>query len=213
MAESEFSRFIDTSGVTEALLGLLTRVPRSDEPPRSIPEARAREIGRNAALRAATISGALALPPGPLGMATVLPDLLAIWRLQQGMVADIAALYGKTASLRREAMIYCLFKHGGAALVRDHVSRVGERYVVQQATVVFIQQVLQKVGVQVTRKVIGETVSRWVPLIGAAGVGAYAYYDTHQVAGTAIELFSSDLLLAPPADQDDPILHEVHEAG
>ncbi|MEY8876195.1 MAG: hypothetical protein AB9M60_06785, partial [Leptothrix sp. (in: b-proteobacteria)] len=116
-------------------------------------------------MRAAAISGALALPPGPLGLTTVLPDLLAIWRLQQGMVADIAAVYGKSASLRREAMVYCLFKHGGAALVRDLVSRVGERFVIQQTTIVFIQQVLQKVGVQVTQKMIGKTVSRWVPLI------------------------------------------------
>lgn len=40
---------------------------------------------------------------------------------------------------------------------------------------------------------IGKAVSRWVPLIGAVGMSAYAYYDTNQVAATAIELFSSDL--------------------
>jgi hypothetical protein len=47
--------------------------------------------------------------------------------------------------------------------------------------------------VQVTEKMIGKAVSRWVPLIGAVGMSAYAYYDTNQVAATAIELFSSDL--------------------
>lgn len=193
MDQPSSSIFPDASRVTEVLLGLLSRIPSSQETPQSLPEARAREVAKAAAVRAAAISGALALPPGPMGLATVLPDLLAIWRLQQGMVADIAAVYGKSASLRREAMIYCLFKHGGAALVRDLVSRVGERFVIQQTTVVFIQQVLQKVGVQVTQKMIGKTVSRWVPLIGAVGVSAYAYYDTHQVAATAIELFASDL--------------------
>jgi hypothetical protein len=29
-------------------------------------------------------------------------------------------------------------------------------------------------------------------MVGAVGVGAYAYYDTRQVARTAIELFSDD---------------------
>jgi hypothetical protein len=37
----------------------------------------------------------MALPPGPLGLATVIPDLLAIWKLQQQLVADIAAVFGK----------------------------------------------------------------------------------------------------------------------
>lgn len=193
MEQPSSSSFPDTSRVTEMLLGLLSRIPSSQETPQSLPEVRAREVAKTAALRAAAISGALALPPGPLGLTTVLPDLLAIWRLQQGMVADIAAVYGKSASLRREAMVYCLFKHGGAALVRDLVSRVGERIVIKQTSVAFIQKILQKVGVQVTEKMISKTVSRWVPLVGAVGMSAYAYYDTNQVAATAIELFSSDL--------------------
>jgi hypothetical protein len=193
MDQPDSDRFPDANRVTEALLGLLTRIPSSRETSQSLPEERAREVAKAAAMRAAAISGALALPPGPMGLATVLPDLLAIWRLQQGMVADIAAVYGKSASLRREAMVYCLFKHGGAALVRDLVSRVGERIVIKQTTVIFIQKVLQKVGVQVTEKMIGKAVSRWVPLVGAVGMSAYAYYDTNQVAATAIELFSSDL--------------------
>lgn len=185
----------DSKAVTDLLFDLMSRIPVSQEGASADPQARAREVAQTAAMRAAAISGALALPPGPIGLATLLPDLLAIWRLQEGMVADIAAIYGKTACLRREAMIYCLFKHGGAALVRDLVARAGERLVVRSAAVSLIQQLLQRIGVHVTQRVIGKSVSRWVPLIGALGVGAYAYYDTAQVARTAIELFSGQVSL------------------
>jgi hypothetical protein len=34
-------------------------------------------------------------------------------------------------------------------------------------------------------------------VVGAVGVGAYAFYDTSQVAGTAIELFEKGVLLVP----------------
>jgi hypothetical protein len=34
-----------------------------------------------------------------------------------------------------------------------------------------------------------------VPLVGAVSVGAYAYFDTNQVAKTAIELFSKDIVI------------------
>lgn len=146
-------------------------------------------------MKAAAISGALALPPGPLGLVTIIPDLITIWRIQQTMVADIAAAYGKSASLVKKTMIYCLFKHGSAALMRDLVVRVGERYLVQRTAVRAVQQILQKVGVRITQRVIGKSITRWIPLLGALGVGAYAYYDTTQVAATAIELFSKDIVM------------------
>jgi len=109
------------------------------------------------------------------------------------MVAGIAATYGQSAFLRKETMIYCLFKHGGAALMRDLVVRVGERYLIRRTAVRAIQQILQKIGVRVTQRVIGKSISRWIPIIGALGVGAYAYCDTTKVAATAIELFSKEI--------------------
>ena len=43
----------------------------------------------------------------------------------------------------------------------------------------------------VTQRVAGTAASRWVPLAGAAAVGAYAYWDTLQVAKTARRLLES----------------------
>lgn len=185
----------DSNAVTKVLLSLVSHIPTSNELATRDPQKRAQSIARATAVKAAGISGALSLPPGPLGLATLLPDLLAIWHLQQAMVADIAAVYGKSAFLKRETMVYCLFKHGSAALMRDLVVRAGERYLIHQTALKTIQHILQKVGVRVTQNVIGKTISRWIPVLGALGVGAYAYYDTTQVAATAIELFSKELEL------------------
>ena len=106
------------------------------------------------------------------------------------MVADIAAVYGQQAALRQELMVYCLFKHGAAHLARELVVRVGQRYLVKQATRQVLQGALQKIGVNVTQRVLGKSISRYVPVLGALAIGAYAYYDTAQVAKTAIETFS-----------------------
>lgn len=185
------------SAVAESLSGLIRRVPTSPEAPAGDPKSRSLRIAKTAARRASGVSTALSLPPGPLGMLTVLPDLLSVWRIQRQMVADIAAVYGRTATLTRESMLHCLFKHGGAALLRDLVVRAGERYVVRPASVYFLRRSLAKVGVRVTHQVLGRTLSRYVPLLGALGVGAYAYYDTSQVAANAIELFSREVVVEP----------------
>jgi len=114
---------------------LATSIPSSEEPLSANPRKRAKEIVCSAGLQAGVMSAGLALPPGPLGMLTVIPDLLKVWQIQQRMVADIAAGFGKSAQLSRQMMVYCLFRQGAAMLVRDVVARVGERVIVKQAIV------------------------------------------------------------------------------
>jgi hypothetical protein len=43
----------------------------------------------------------------------------------------------------------------------------------------------------VTRRVAGVTAGRWIPIAGAAAVGAYAYWDTLQVAKAARRLLGT----------------------
>ena len=46
-----------------------------------------------------------------------------------------------------------------------------------------------------TKTLIRKSAARFVPLLGAVGVGAYAYFDTLQVAQTAVELFERDIVV------------------
>lgn len=147
----------------------------------------------SAASQAGAAAGALALPPGPLGMLTIVPDLIAVWRIQRQLVADIAAAYGKSAELHRETMMYCLFRHAAAQAVRDLVVRVGERLFMRRVSIVTIERSMRRVGVAASQRAVGRAVSRWLPIAGALGVGAYAFYDTLQVGRTAQELFESEL--------------------
>lgn len=183
----------DPGKIQKLLLDLVSKIPYSNEKSCTNPLERAQEIGQRAALRAAATSGTLALPPGPLGMSTILLDLLAIWKIQKQMVADIAATHGKTAALTPEMMVFCLFKHGAAMLVRDIVVRVGERLIVRRVALRALQQALQKIGFRITQRVIGQTISRYIPFVGALAIGSYSYYDTSQVAKTAIETFSREI--------------------
>jgi hypothetical protein len=155
------------SRVLEAVLELLAKVPSTDRHQEKAPRDVSREISRRAAAKAAVTAGSLAMPPGPLGWLTIAPELLAVWKIQTQMVSDLAGIYGKSATLTREHMVYCLFRHTAVQVMRD-------------------------VAVRVAQRSIGGGMARWLPLVGAVGVGAYAFYDTRHVAATAIELFGSD---------------------
>jgi hypothetical protein len=191
--------------VADAIVELVSRVPTTREHPVADPEAAVRRLTRQAARRAAVISGGLALPPGPLGMLTVLPDLIAIWRIQAQLVADIAGVRGHSATLTREQMLYCLFRHAASHLLRDLVVRAGQRAIVHRVSVQTLQAVATRLGVQLSQQLIVKSVTRWVPGIGAAAVAAYAWYDTDRVARTADALFARDGVIEMPGpDRGEP---------
>jgi hypothetical protein len=80
------------------------------------------------------------------------------------------------------------------------VSEAGDRVVIHEASPRALRAIVQKVGLRVTLRLMGKGISRWVPVVGALGVGAYAYYDTGQVAATAMSLFSKEIVSGPPSD-------------
>ncbi|HET6552165.1 MAG TPA: hypothetical protein VFG49_01390 [Dyella sp.] len=183
----------DHSRVTQAILDFVSQIPDSDVAGARDPEKEAQRLATRAAQRAGLTAGSLALPPGPLGWLTVLPELIAIWKIQAQMVSDIAAAYGKHSDLGREQMLWCLFRHTAAQAFRDLVVRVGDRLLFRRLSYSVAERIAKTVGIKVTQRAVGQGISRWLPVVGAMGVGAYAYYDTGQVARTAIAMFSSPI--------------------
>jgi hypothetical protein len=185
------------SRIGDKILAAVGKVPTSSERKSRDPAEAARKTANTAARNAAAAAGTLALPPGPLGWLTILPELIAVWKIQAQMVADIAAFYGRKRVLTQEQMLYCLFKHTASQAVRDLVVRVGERAIVRRATVRALNSVAQRVGLTVTQRTLAKSASRWLPVVGALGVAAYAYYDTAQVARTAIDLYEREIEIDP----------------
>lgn len=178
--------------IADYILDLISTIPESNEEVSSDPLVRAQELVGVAARSAAMISGTLALPPGPLGLLTILPDLAAIWRVQAKLVSDIAQAHGRAASLTQVKMLYCLFRHAASHAFRDLITRVGERMIFKRTSLRALQKIARAAGVKITQRMAGNAVARWLPIVGVVGIATYAYYDTCQVGKTAIDLFSKE---------------------
>ncbi|MGM9427952.1 hypothetical protein [Hydrogenophaga sp. MI9] len=188
-ADAPSDEAADPSPIGQAILSLIGKLPASREPRSRQPAQDARRKANGAAAKAALAAGALALPPGVVGWLTILPEMMGVWKIQKQLVADIAAIYGKQATLTPEQVVYCLFQHTAAQGVRDLVARVGERALVRKASPLLIRNIARRIGAKLAQRAAGKGMARWVPVIGAVGMGAYAYVDTAQVAATAIDLF------------------------
>lgn len=177
--------------LSPALAGIVRKIPSARVRRSARPEEDARRLARKAALKAALAAGSLALPTGPLGWLTLLPEMRSVWKIQVQLVADIAALYGRKSELTQEQVLYCLFRHSALQAFRDLVVRVGDRFLVRRASAQVLQHVVRKLMLRVTQRVVGKGLARWLPVAGAVGVGAYAYHETSRIAETAVELFSA----------------------
>lgn len=197
--------------LTEAILDFIGNIPRSKVRIVGLREVQARRIASSSASSAALVASALALPPGPFGWLTILPEMVSVWKIQAAMVSDIAAVYGKTATLTREQMLYCLFRHAASQAVRGLVVRQAERFIVRESSTRVVQAAARKIGIKVSQRAIGKGFSRWLPVIGAVGVGAFAYYDTARVASTAIKLFSGEIKMLPAGKTMEPDKREMKQ--
>ncbi len=184
-----------TGNLGERVLALVVEPPLADCAPSPRPRDAADRAIESAAAKAGLAAGTLALPPGPLGWATIAPEMLTVWHIQRQLVADIAALYGRSAELGPAQMLWCLFRHTAAQALRDLGVRVGERVIVRPAAQMLLQRAAEAVGVHLGKKAASRALSRWVPLVGAAGVGAYAYWDTRQVGRAALQLFEREQVI------------------
>ncbi len=143
---SRFSRF---------LIDLVSDIPQTAEHLNPGPNERARAIAAASSNRAAIMAGTLALPPGAFGWVTLAPELYTIWRIQAQMVADIAGVYGVSATLGREQMMYCLFRHATAQAVRDLAVRVGGRILIQEVPLRILDRIATRIGISASRRLVG----------------------------------------------------------
>ena len=173
------------SNIGQSILDSVGEVPSSNRRKSKDALVESRAAISKAAGKASLTAGAFAIPLGPIGWLTILPEMVAVWRIQAQLVVDIAALHGRKPSITREQMIFCLFRHTAAQAVR-----AGERLIVQQVTMQVLKKVAEAIGVKIARRVVGKGLTRWLPVIGVVGVAGYAYFDTVQVGSAALEMFS-----------------------
>lgn len=184
------------------LYDLITHVPSSHYQISENPTQEAEELIRKACISTSLISGGLSIPGGLLGVATILPDLANIWRMQSQLVVDIAAIHGKLALVRQEDLIWCLFRHAAAQVARDFIIRTGQQMMLAQLSSKAMQTLLRKLSLKTAEKMGSRIFFRALPILGMGGAAAYAWLDTRDVGKTALELFQQRRALPAPCEND-----------
>jgi hypothetical protein len=146
-----------------------------------------------AAQRAFRISTGLGLLPGPIGMATILPEVAVLTRLQINLVYRIAKHHGKQHKVNREIVLLIMANATGLAAGEVLLRRAGTTFVVKSVNTKAIRTIARKVGSRIVDMAAGKAVCRWIPLFTAPLFGYFSRSLTRRIGREADRFFLQDL--------------------
>lgn len=140
------------------------------------------------------------LPPGPFGLLTILPDLIAVTKLQVDLVYSIANYYNKMEEVNPTILALIFANEAGVKIGSAIVDHVGSKVVVKtlnsSALRPITNKIAEKIGARITEKAVG----RWIPFVFAPIFGAFSKTMTTRIGNEAVKLFQQNIEVLEPEE-------------
>jgi uncharacterized protein (DUF697 family) len=149
-------------------------------------------IIKSCAMTNAAISGGSSLVPGPWGMVAVVPEISMVIKNQISMVYDIGVANGKSAYINKELLagiVLSAMGTGAGALIIMH----GSKILVKRSSLQIFQKIVQILAGKITQQALKSTISKWLPVVGAAFMAWIASQMTYKIGAKANELFQKEI--------------------
>jgi hypothetical protein len=153
------------------------------------------EMISSASWKAFGISTAAALPPGPIGWATIIPELLAVTKIQMNLIYKIATYYEKEKKLNQTIIMLIFANEAGLAVGRQVVKKVGTRLIINALGSKAIRPIAQKIAARIGARLTQKFIGRWIPFILAPLFGAYSKSMTTKIGQEAVRFFEGDFVV------------------
>ena len=108
------------------------------------------------------------------------------------MLYDIGRAYGHK-QINKELLLSLLMAGGGAG-AGGLITIVGGKVIVKRASLKVIQAIVKALGGKILQSTLKSLFAKWVPLVGAAGMGIWARYTTNKLGEHAREIFSKQIV-------------------
>ncbi len=143
-----------------------------------------------ASWKAFAVSTAASLPPGPIGVLTILPELIAVTRIQLGLIGKIARYFGKDEMLNGTIIVLILGNAAGITVGREFLKCVDNKIIIQRMSLLALQNFAARIGAKILGRIVARMPTRWIPLVTAPLFGAISKKATERVGWETVTLFS-----------------------
>jgi hypothetical protein len=151
------------------------------------------EMTKKAARKAFLLSTAAGLPPGPLGWLTILPEIMALLKIQINLIYKIAKYFHSETKVNKTIILLILSNAMGVALKHKAIQKIGTRVIVKTLGTSAMRNILKGVGLRISGRILQRGLFRWIPFVLAPVFGAFSYSITKKVGREAETLLSQNI--------------------
>jgi hypothetical protein len=157
------------------------------------------EMINEAAKKAFRVSTALGLIPGPIGMATIIPEVAALAGIQIRLIRRIAGYHHKQEKLSAEIVLLILGNVTGVAAGEALVRKMGAALVMKSVNTGVIKGISRAIGSRIIEMAAERASGRWIPAVTAPVFGYMSRSLTRKIGREANRLFSLEVTAEAPA--------------
>jgi uncharacterized protein (DUF697 family) len=148
------------------------------------------EMIREAAKQAFWVSTTLSAVPGPFGLATILPEIGAVTKVQLNLVYKIAKYYKHLETLNKSIVLLIFANALGLTIGNQVVRRVGMRLIIKAFSAPAIERMAQLIGLRIAVGITKRIAGRWLIVIAAPIFGLFSKKMTKKIGAEAMVLFA-----------------------
>jgi len=148
---------------------------------------------RKASRTAFLISTGAGIPSGPVGLATIIPEIAAVTRLQINLIFKVAKFHQQEAKVNKTIILALLGAATGVVLKHALINKVGTRIIVKALSAEGAKRVTREIGEKFATGLLKRGLGRWIPLVLAPVFGYLSLSMTRKVGREAESLFSHEL--------------------
>jgi hypothetical protein len=131
--------------------------------------------------------------PGPFGMATILPELAALTKIQMDLIYKIAKYHDKLDQVNRPLVLYVFACALGVTAGRLLVQKVGSRMIIKALSTQAAQKIATAIGARIGSSFVQRSAGRWICVATAPVFAWRSKRMTEKVGEYADDLFRHDI--------------------
>jgi hypothetical protein len=152
-----------------------------------------RKMIRKASRVAFLMSTGAGIPTGPVGLATIIPEVVALTKLQINLIFKVAKFHQQEAKVNKTIILTVLGVAMGVVLKHALINKVGARIIVRSLSAEGAKRITREIGEKFAIGLLKRGIGRWIPLMLAPVFGYLSLSMTRKVGREAELLFSHEL--------------------
>ena len=148
---------------------------------------------RKASRAAFLISTGAGIPTGPMGLATIVPEVVALIKLQINLIFKVAKFHQQEAKVNKTIILTVLGVAMGVVLKHALINKVGTRLIVKSLSAEGAKRITREIGEKFAAGLLKRGLGRWIPLMLAPVFGYLSLSMTRKIGREAESLFSHEL--------------------